>query len=283
MNLLRELKLNVLLIVPLVLAGLCIPACAVQAENPALALLNGASQSKHQEHIVQKGQLAVQIAQEYDLSLDELRSLNPGRDIARLQIGDKLIVDYVQEEEVAPPDDRPDKIALLAAAEERREQPQRKEEPALIVSVLSMMIKLAVVLGLAYLTVLALKWFSAKRDAVPRSQRELQIGDTVRLSSTNSLHMVSVKGKTLLVGCSSGQVTLLREFDDERLEEEPSEAPSGRFAEYLEKYSSASAQSGAAGRVAGLLRDCAMQLKKMRGNSQIAARRNTRLKGKNGK
>lgn len=272
-----------LLIGPLVLAGLCMPACPTQAENAALALLNGAGQSKHQEHIVQKGQLAVQIAQEYGLNLDELRALNPGRDIARLQIGDKLIVGYVKDEEVAPPDDRPDKIALLAAAEERREQPQRKEEPGLIVSVLSMMIKLAVVLGLVYLTILALKWFSAKKDALPRNQREMKIGDTLRLSSTNSLHLVSVKGKTLLVGCSSGQVNLLREFDDERLEEEPSEAPSGRFAEYLEKYSTASAQSGAAGRVAGLLRDCAMQLKKMRGNSHIAPRRNTRLKGKNGK
>lgn len=273
----------IIFVVLLALAGLVLSVAQAQAENASLAFLTGASQSREQQHIVQKGQLAVGIAQDYGLSLDELRRLNPGRELARLQIGDKLVVGTIQEEAPAPPEDRPDKIAMLAASEDRLDQPQKKEDPGLVLGALSMIFKLAIVLGLAYLTILLLKWFTGKREVMPRSQRELRVGDTVRLSSTSSLHLVSVKGKTLLVGCSSGQVNLLQEFEDEQQEEDSSESPNGRFAEYLAKYSEASARTGAAGRVAGLLRDCAAQLRKRQAAVQTSARRNTRVKGRNGK
>lgn len=44
------------------------------------------------EHIVQSGQIAGAIAQKYGINLDKLAQLNPGRDLARLQIGDRLVV-----------------------------------------------------------------------------------------------------------------------------------------------------------------------------------------------
>jgi len=50
------------------------------------------SAGRDRVHIVKSGDLASRIAQEYGLNLDQLRQLNPGINLDRLQIGDKLIV-----------------------------------------------------------------------------------------------------------------------------------------------------------------------------------------------
>jgi hypothetical protein len=69
-----------------------------------------------------------------------------------------------------------------------------------------------------------------------------------------------IGGKKILLGSSAGQVSLLREFDEEdALDAEP--VVENRFAEYLSKYSGGSFEKTPAGRVAGLLRDCATHLK----------------------
>ena len=51
--------------------------------------------SSAHEHIVQNGQIAVRIAKEYGLNLNQLEQLNPGRNLDRLQIGDKIVVGKV--------------------------------------------------------------------------------------------------------------------------------------------------------------------------------------------
>lgn len=71
--------------------------------------------------------------------------------------------------------------------------------------------KLAIVLSLAYVIILALRVLSAKRQRSPAGQY-VKVVDTVGLSQTNSLRVVSSKGKQMLVGCPAGQVSLLREF-----------------------------------------------------------------------
>lgn len=142
----------------------------------------------------------------------------------------------------------------------------------------SVILKLAVVLALAYGTILALKSLSAKRDSFGRTNGELKVTDTVKLSQTNSLHVVDFNGKRLLVGSSAGQVNLLREFDGEAAEqtetiESPAEQPTeSRFSEYLARYSGASFQNSATARMAGLLRDCAAHLRN-RSNPPAAPRR----------
>ncbi len=159
----------------------------------------------------------------------------------------------------ALPPKRPDKVVLLAQMEQSGPT-ATKEGPGLAKTVLSTAVKLAVVLVLAYLTIVALKWVSLRRDVLPHSRRDFKIMDSMRLSSTSSLHLVDVKGKQLLVGCSNGQVSLLREFENDNSAE--AESPSDRrFAEYLAEYSGTSGQGGPARRIGRLLRDCSAYLR----------------------
>lgn len=153
---------------------------------------------------------------------------------------------------------RPDKVAMMFGDEKRGRTDEKR--PGSVGTVLATILKLGAVLILAYLTILALKCFSTRRDTAPSGNRQFRMVDTFRFNSTSSLHLVEVRGKTLLLGCSSGQVNVLREFDGEQSPEDASEAP-GKFAEYLSKYSDMSRGSGPSGRIAGMLRDCTSYLR----------------------
>lgn len=155
---------------------------------------------------------------------------------------------------------RPDKIALLAEmGKERKQAPEALGGTAR--TIVGALWKLGLVCGLAYLVLLALRWLYNKREVMPRSSRDFCIVDTVRLSPSSSLHVIDVRGKTLLVGCSSGQVNLLREFEPGEVSD-AAERTSSRFAEYLEKYSAGSKSESPALRIAAMLRDCTAYLRK---------------------
>jgi flagellar biogenesis protein FliO len=218
-------------------------------------------------HVVKKGELCIEIAKKYGTDAFTLKHLNPGRNLARLQIGDQIVVGVTKASSSPKPQTsvklevskgRPDKVALMGKLEEKDPKIKKEGEPGTIKTAFWMIIKLGVVLILAYLTILALKLLSDKRESSPRTKRDLKLMDTVKLSNTSSLHLVEVGGKTLLIGSSSGQVNLLREMEAAE-ETKQSPAEDHRFSEYLEKYSGA-LQKTPAGRVAGLLRDCAVHL-----------------------
>ena len=165
---------------------------------------------------------------------------------------------------------RPDKVALLAEmGKERKKAPETTGSMA--GTVVGTAWRLALVCGLAYLVLLALKWLYNKREIMPHGSRDLRIVDTVRLSPSSSLHVVDVRGKTLLVGCSSGQVSLLQEFEPGEVSN-PAEQPGSRFAEYLEKYSASSKSNGPSLRIAALLKDCTTYLRKRYSGSARAGR-----------
>lgn len=154
---------------------------------------------------------------------------------------------------------RPDKVALMMDAGEQQKQSDSKK-PGALGTIIFTILKLALVLVLAYLTILALKWFSARHDAIPSNRRQFKMMDTLRFNSTSSLHLVEVKGATLLLGCTAGQVNVLKEFEEDEPTDGESE-PAGKFAEYLAKYSDMSQKHGPSGRIAGLLRDCSGYLR----------------------
>ncbi|GEM_PF-6067421 len=158
----------------------------------------------------------------------------------------------------APRRNRPDKVALMLDAEKAKQS--GKNQTGAVGTVLWTILKLAVVLVLAYLTILALKWFSTRHEVLPSSHKQFRIVDTLRFNSTSSLHLVEIKGKTLLLGCTAGQVSVLREFEEGELPGDASES-GGKFAEYLAKYSDMSAKHGPSGRIAGMLRDCSSYLR----------------------
>lgn len=161
------------------------------------------------------------------------------------------------------PASRPDKIAMLST-EEAMGKKSPDDSGVSAGMILSTLLKLGLVLGLVYLTVLLLRRFSGKQIETPRSSRNLRVVDTVRLSQSSTIHVIDVKGKKLLVGCSSGQVNLIQDLGDVEEQQEVVTSSGGKFAEYLEKYSTTSGQSAPASRVAGLLRDCTAYIQKRR-------------------
>ncbi|MEN6521608.1 MAG: flagellar biosynthetic protein FliO [Armatimonadota bacterium] len=223
-------------------------------------------------HIVQKGQLSIDIAKKYGLNLDKLKQLNPGRNLARLQIGDKIVVGIVPVQSPKPnagnalkstpiaknTSARQDKIAQMMEREKDGTDQQKTGNSTFGAVVLNI-IKLIVVLALAYFTIRALKLLSDKRDASPITRRSMKVIDTVKLTNASNLHVVEVGGKRLLIGSSSGQVNLLAEIEPESAEN-AAPVENSKFADYLAKYSGQKISNTPAGRVAGLLRDCASYL-----------------------
>lgn len=60
------------------------------AETAAQKLIGGLEPPQH--HIVKSGEVAIRIARRYGLTLDELKQLNPDKNLDKLKIGDKLLV-----------------------------------------------------------------------------------------------------------------------------------------------------------------------------------------------
>ena len=155
-----------------------------------------------------------------------------------------------------------DKIALL-------NQPKAKvaasteESGFTIGSLLSTLLKLALVLGLAYVTILALKHLSGNRMPVAQNTHDLKIVETVKLSQNSAVHIINARGKSLLIGCTSGQVNILGELD-EAFEGEPLSKSNGMFESYLARYSEADGHKTPTSRVAGMLRDCSEYLRNRR-------------------
>ncbi|MHB0912655.1 MAG: flagellar biosynthetic protein FliO [Armatimonadota bacterium] len=154
------------------------------------------------------------------------------------------------------PQARPDKIASLNRAKEIKKEP--RPSGMSVGTALVTLLKLLMVLALAYATILALKLLSGKRGGSTQSSGNLRVIDAVNLTQNNSLHLVNLKGKTLLVGCASGQVNLLQEFEEEM---EPAPAPENKFAEYLARYSQGGEKSPAS-RLSGLLRESSAYLRR---------------------
>jgi len=154
---------------------------------------------------------------------------------------------------------RPDKIKLLAKhqAGDKKESSDRPVAPA---TILSTTLKLGLVLALAYVTILALKWVSDRRQIPLRAGRDIRPMETIRLTPSSTLHVVSIRGKNLLIGCSGNSMSLVCELEkDESLEGKGTEQD--RFAEYLARYSGERHENGPAARIGGLLKDCAIYLR----------------------
>jgi flagellar biogenesis protein FliO len=157
---------------------------------------------------------------------------------------------------------RQDKVAMLGEQKDKP-APAGRVVAGWSKTLLVTLLKLAFVLGLAYLTILALKWLSAKRETVPRGTCDIRIVETLGLPTGGYLHLVSIQGRTLLIGSAAGQVSLLTEMEAGEAPEEIADAGS-RFAEHLEKYYVSGKPAGPAARIAALLRDCSQHLQSRR-------------------
>lgn len=152
---------------------------------------------------------------------------------------------------------RPDKIAALLVDDKTSSKSDSTLNGKALFSTL---MALLLVLGLAYVTILLIKWASGQRGMTQSGTGKMKVLESARLSQTGTIHIVSVKGKKLLIGSASGQVTLLQELEPDEEDETVTEEK-GNFQGYLEKYSKAGNSETPAARVASFLRDSSQQLK----------------------
>jgi flagellar biogenesis protein FliO len=232
------------------------------AALPALEPVPAAKVSKQTNHSAPPAKRQVPIkgsgtSQMSSMSVTELPSRPPK---AHVGASRPAVSSAAPGNVMARPIGRPDKVALLATLKDEPEKvPARREVTAK--AVLYMIVKMAFVLALAYVTILVLKWVSNRSQPVSQSSQNLRVLDTIRLSQNSALHLISAKGRLLLVGCSPGQVNLLQELNSADASDS-TEPVNTRFAEYLAKYSQGDGNASPAARIGGLIRDCTAYLRK---------------------
>ncbi len=92
-----------------------------------------------------------------------------------------------------------------------------KDEPVLV-TVGSFIFKLAVVLGLAYASIYALKRFTGLRSAIGGGGRRIKVVENATLGTNRSLHLIEVGQKRLLVASTPSQISLLTELAVEEVD-----------------------------------------------------------------
>lgn len=90
---------------------------------------------------------------------------------------------------------------------------------------LDMGVKLLLVIGLVYATLLGLRWLQKFKNPMSDGGATIQVLETVGLAPGRSLHLIVVGEKTLLLGSTEQNISLLSELADAHIplpEEEPS-------------------------------------------------------------
>ncbi|MCE5198769.1 MAG: flagellar biosynthetic protein FliO [Armatimonadota bacterium] len=139
---------------------------------------------------------------------------------------------------------QPDYLSQLEAAE-KGPTPETKE-PSVTVTALSFIFKLALVLALAYGTVLGLKKFTSMKSVAGPAGARIRVIENSSLGANRSLHIVAVGSKRLLVASTQNQINLVAELDSEDAQEttvqtstqtdQPSGGSSGGFKDQLSMF-----------------------------------------------
>ncbi len=79
---------------------------------------------------------------------------------------------------------------------------------------LDMGVKLLLVIGLVYATLLGLRWLQKFKNPMNDSGAAIQVLETVGLAPGRSLHLIVVGEKTLLLGSTEQNISLLSELAD---------------------------------------------------------------------
>lgn len=144
----------------------------------------------------------------------------------------------------------------LAQREAMDAKPKASEESSTPVTVVSFIFKLALVLGLCYVTMLGLKKFTSVKNAVGVSKGRIRVVENSTLGANRTLHLIEIGSKRLLVASTPNQVNLLAELDPADVTEPISEQPKTGFKEQLALFMGNKADAGkSANTVAQMIRD----------------------------
>ncbi len=168
------------------------------------------------------------------------------------------------------PENRPDKVALMNRAAKSTAS-RHAPEPITMATVARTVLSLGFVLVLAYLVIAGIKVLSNRNGVAPNRMGDIRIMDTVHLSQGNSIHLINVRGKVLLIASSTGRISLLDQMDPEP-ESVGAQKDNNQFAEYLARYSKNGSGDGTTTRISGLVRDCADYLRQRHARSGASKR-----------
>jgi flagellar biogenesis protein FliO len=108
------------------------------------------------------------------------------------------------------------------------QDPQVQPAPNGILTVAGLIFKLAIVLGLIYLTVLGLRFVSNRGRAGLPSSGAITVLDKTALSQNRELYVIDVADKVLVLGATANSISVLSEITDaeavEELRTRPQEA-----------------------------------------------------------
>jgi len=120
------------------------------------------------------------------------------------------------------------------------QDPAPQSQPSTIGTVLGLIVKLGVVIGLIYLCILGLRYFSQRGRKVFLGDSSINILEKTALAQNRELYLVDVANKVLLLGATSTNIAVLTEITDEptieglRLKQEQPVLPSAEpFLTYL--------------------------------------------------
>lgn len=139
---------------------------------------------------------------------------------------------------------------------DRRKDLDRSEDPSVFMTALSFVSKLAVVLALAYLTILGLKRMSLIKPGVEPGKKNMRVLENLSLGTNRQLHLVETGSRTLVIASTPSRVSLIAELSpDEVVQVAQPEAQAG-FGQQLKMFMGTPADgTQAAGNVAQVLRD----------------------------
>lgn len=142
------------------------------------------------------------------------------------------------------------------------DQPEKTNEPPVYVVAASFILKLGLVLVLAYVTILGLKRFSLLRgSSLLCGNQHIKVIENSPLGASKMLHLVEIGPKRLLLASTQSQVSLLAELRPEDLPEISAPAGVGGFKDQLAMFLGATFGTDATeSNIAQMLRESAVCL-----------------------
>lgn len=147
-------------------------------------------------------------------------------------------------------------LDFLSTCDVNAEQKQVESQEPVYLTAIKFIFKLALVLGLCYGTILALKKFSGMKGHFGCGGQKIKVIENSSLGSNRNLHLIQVGSKKLLVASTPGQVSLVAEVEIEDSEEPVQAQQMTAFKDQLSSFiGNKSDATSSARTVAEMLRD----------------------------
>jgi flagellar biosynthetic protein FliO len=100
------------------------------------------------------------------------------------------------------------------------QDPQAEPAPNTFMTVASLLFKLAIVLGLIYLTILGLRYFGNRSRGVFMGNNAISVLEKTSLAQNRELYLIDVADRVLLLGATTTNISVLTEITDSEAIEE---------------------------------------------------------------